>query len=149
MDMSLDIGAKQAIKRLLSAALMALPAWATPATADPLPGGITAWFASAQTQALALEGGVLRVAFKKPLITPDLFAHQIKSLCQAPLVGQRYDWGNARIERIEIVNDIGQQGWALPGGRAACKKLNGMNSDEAAAYIERERREVRAGRVQE
>ena len=57
--------------------------------------------------------------------------------------------GNARIERIEIVNDIGQQGYALPGGRAACRKLNAMNSDEAVAYIERERREVRAGRVQD
>lgn len=102
-----------------------------------------------QTQALVLEGGVLRVAFKKPLVTPELFAHQIKQLCQAPLVGPRYDWGTARIERIEILNDIGQQGWALPGGRAACRKLNGMNDAEATAYIERERREVRAGRVQE
>ena len=136
------------MKRLFCSAILSLPALASPAIAAPLPPGITAWFASMQTQALVLEGGVLRVAFKKPLVTPELFAYQIKGLCQAPLVGQRYEWGNARIDRIEIVNDIGQQGWALPGGRAACKTLNKLNDAEAAAYIERERREVRAGRVQ-
>ena len=137
------------MKRMLTAALAGMWGLAPLAIADPLPAGITAWFSTMQTQALVLEGGVLRVAFKKPLVTPDLFAYQIKGLCQAPLVGQRYEWGNARIDRIEIVNDIGAQGWALPGGRAACQKLNKMNDAEAAAYIERERREVRAGRVQE
>ena len=136
------------MKRRVAWLMAGLAAWAPAAMADPLPAGIKAWFATMQTRALQLDDGVLRVAFAKPLVTPDLFALQIKSLCQAPLVGQRYDWGNARIERIEILNDIGQQGYALPGGRVACRKLNGMNDTAAAAYIERERREVKAGRVQ-
>ena len=148
--MSLVIGAKRGVARGVARAVVAgFATLSVPALGDTLPPGISAWFSTMQTQALVLEGGVLRVAFKKPLVTPELFAHQIKSLCQAPLVGQRYEWGNARIERIEILNDIGQQGWALPGGRAACRKLNGMNDAEAVAYIERERREVRAGRVQD
>lgn len=99
------------------------------------------------SRALVLESGVLRVAFAKPLVSAELFDYQIKGLCR-PLVGQRYDWGTVRIERIEILNEIGQQGYALPGGREACRKLNGMNDAEAAAYLARERREVQAGRVQ-
>lgn len=146
--MSKVIGAKwRAATRLAMAAVVA-GVVASPAIADTLPEGIKAWFASMQTKAMTLEDGVLRVAMKKPMVSAELFDNQIKGLCQAPLVGQRYDWGSARIERIEILNDAGQQGFALLGGRAACRKLNGMNSDEAAGFLARERKEVRAGRVQ-
>ena len=147
--MSLDIARKQSVARVLAiAATMTSLAAAGPIRADSLPDGIKAWFATMQTRALVLESGVLRVAFAKPLVSAELFDYQIKGLCQAPLVGQRYDWGTARIERIEILNEIGQQGYALPGGREACRKLNKMNDAEAAAYLARERREVKAGRVQ-
>lgn len=119
------------------------------ARADAIPEGIKAWFAPIQTRAMVLEDGVLRVAMKKPVVSTELFDFQVKSLCQAPLVGQRYEWGNARIERIEILNDSGQQGYALMGGRKACSRLNGMGDAEGAAFLAQVRREVRAGRVQE
>lgn len=143
--MSKVIGAKWRPAMVL---MMAAAVWSASARADSLPEGIKAWFASMQTKAMTLEDGVLRVAMKKPLVTAELFDYQIKGLCQAPLVGRRYEWGNVRIERIEILNEIGQQGFALMGGRAGCRKLNGMNSDEAAGFLARERREVKAGRVQ-
>lgn len=119
------------------------------ARADAIPEGIKAWFAPMQTKAMVLEDGVLRVAFRKPVVSVELFDFQVKMLCQAPLVGQRYEWGSARIERIEILNEIGQQGYALMGGRAACRKLNWMGDAEGAAFLAQARREVRAGRVQE
>lgn len=146
--MSLVIGAKWRGAMRLAAGLAVLASASAPVMADAVPDGIKAWFASMQTKAMVLEGGVLRVAMAKPVVTAELFDTQIKGLCQAPLVGQRYDWGTARIERIEILNDAGQQGFALLGGRAGCRKLNGMNSDEAAGFLARERREVKAGRVQ-
>ena len=120
----------------------------TGAAADAIPEGIKAWMKPNKVRVMQLADGVLSIAFDVPLVSEDLFRTQIKGLCQAPLMGQRYEWGNARIERIEIVNSIGQQGYTLIGGKTACQKLNRMNDTEASAYIERERREIRAGRVQ-
>lgn len=119
------------------------------ALADSVPQGIKDWFAASQTKALQLTDGVLSVSFSKPLISDDLWRTQIKSLCAAPLASKKYSWGSARIDRIDLMNDIGAQGYALVGGRKSCEKLVTLEGVEADHYLMRMRREIRAGRVQE
>ena len=121
----------------------------TGAAADAIPEGIKAWMKPNKVRVMQLADGVLSIAFDVPLVSEELFRTQIKGLCQAPLVSNRYGWGNARIQRIELLNDIGAQGWALPGGRASCERLNSLGGTAADAYLTSQQRPIRAGRVQD
>ena len=117
--------------------------------ADSVPDGIRNFLATTQARVVMLHEGVLWVSYGKPLVTDDMYRIQIKGLCEAPLVNKRYSWGRARVERVEIVNDVGGQGFALMGGRASCEALNRLGGDEARKQLEALTRPIRAGRVQE
>lgn len=121
----------------------------TSVAADGIPEGIKAWMKPSKVRVMQLADGVLSIAFDVPLVSEDLFRIQIKGLCQAPHVSDRYGWGKARIERIDVLNDIGAQGWSLLGGRASCERLNSLGGTAADTYLITQQRPIRAGRVQE
>lgn len=59
----------------------------------------------------------------------------INGICTA-LFGEPNGWGNARIDRIEVLNDIGAQGFALLDAKATCGrvgKLADVESKQAVA----------------
>lgn len=117
--------------------------------ADSVPDGIRKFLETTQARVVMLHEGVLWVSYGTPLVTDDLYHAQIKGLCEAPLVNKKYSWGRARVERVEIVNDVGGQGFALMGGRASCEALNRMAWDDADKKLIAMTRPIRAGRVQE
>lgn len=84
----------------------------------------------------SLSNGVLRVRYKKQVVTQEIFRTFVMSSCY-PLwpVGKKDGWSKARIERIEVVNQIGAQGFAIVGGRKVCADLGAISGDPSIAYI--------------
>lgn len=120
-------------------------AWAG-TTSETVPPGIVAWLKPVQTQSITLSDRVLRVTMKKLLVSEDLYRFQVEGLCSSNNVAARYRWDRSKIDRIEIVNDIGAQGFALIGVGKSCKILS---EDAPPGYLATVTRPIRAGRVQD
>ena len=135
------------MKFLVIVAAIVAPALAwSEANSETVPPGIVAWMKPIRTQSITLNDRVLRVAMKVPLVGEDLYKFHVEGLCSMALNTQRYRWDTSKVERIEIVNDIGAQGFALVGANKSCKALG---RDPRPGYLATVTRAIRAGRVQD
>lgn len=119
------------------------------AGAEAVPPGITEYLKTTQARLVMLHQRVLIVSLNRPGVTEVLFRAQVRGLCEAPLLSPRYSWGGAAVDEIQILNDIGAQGYAFKGGETACRALGKMSMEAAETYWTTVTREVRAGRVRE
>lgn len=119
------------------------------ARAETVPPGITEWLKVMQTRSVTLNGKVLVVAYRKPIVTEDMYRHQVQGLCASSTLSKKYSWGSAVIEEIQILNDAMAQGFAFTGGAKGCRPMDKMDSEAANKYLRTVTREVRAGKVQE
>lgn len=94
------------------------------ALADEIPKELVKTIKVYQISESTLADGVLRVRYNKPVINRELFRGFIQASCTPLWLGGKKDgWDKARIERVEVINQIGAQGFAFVGGRKACDGL--------------------------
>lgn len=98
--------------------------FSSPAMADQIPKELVSTIKVYQISESILADGVLRVRYSRPVINQDVFRTFIRAACTPLWLGGKKDgWDKARIERIEVVNQLGAQGFAFVGGRNACDSL--------------------------
>jgi hypothetical protein len=134
------------VARRWAVVLLAGLAWGA-ARAEAVPDGIREWLLTTEAKVVMLHEGELWVWFRTPVVDEGLFRMQVTGLCSARTLSKRYTWGDARVERITLVNEAGSQGLALVGGEQACRAMDGMSEAELGRYLPGVTREVRAGRV--
>lgn len=134
-----------AIRGVLAGALLTGGA----AWAEAVPPGITEYLKTTQARLVMLHQRVLIVSFNKPVVSEELFRAQVRGLCEAPLLSPRYSWGGAVVDEIQILNDIGAQGFSFKGGEKACRVMGKMSIQAADTYWPTMTRAVQAGRERE
>lgn len=109
-----------------------------PALADQMPSALIKTIKIFTIEESHLSDGVLRVRYRIPVVRMEIFRTFVEAACR-PLAmsvsGDRSGWGNARIDRIEVINQIGAQGFAFVGGRKSCAELvhfAGAGANDAA-----------------
>lgn len=109
--------------------LAALAIVSTLAIADPIPSALVKTVQTFDIEESGLSDGVLRVRYRRAVVTRDMFRSFVGAACR-PLAmsvsGDSSGWRKARIDRIEVVNQIGAQGFAFVGGRPSCSALDPM-----------------------
>lgn len=104
--------------------LMACMATVNCALADEIPKELVKTIKVYQISESTLADGVLRIRYNRPVINRELFRTFIQASCTPLWLGGKKDgWDKARIERVEVVNQIGAQGFAFVGGRKTCDGL--------------------------
>lgn len=84
----------------------------------------------------SLGNGVLRVRINASVINQDTLKALARASCY-PLwfAGKKDGWAKARIDRVEVINQIGAQGFAFVGGRKSCSEWGNLNGGNENAYI--------------
>lgn len=108
---------------------------ASAAYADTVPPAILKAIKPLNTKSVELSSGVLRVVMGNPMVSIDMYRSvSITGVCFS-LIGDRKSWGNSRIDRIEVLNDIGKQGYALEEARKTCGALGALTADQEKKYV--------------
>lgn len=91
--------------------------------ADPVPPAIVKALKPFTIKSAELSSGVLRVVMDRPMVSVDMYrAAGIRGACHS-LIGNPKAWGKAKIERIEVLNDIAAQGYALEDAAQICTAI--------------------------
>jgi len=112
---------------------------ATSAQATPLPPDLQKSLKPYTIKDASLQAGVLRIVMDRPIATWAMYYNMVTWGACAPLwEGKAKAWGGGNIERVEVRNAVGAQGFAFFGGRKECAELGGLKGGESAAkkYIE-------------
>lgn len=106
------------------------------AMADEVPKSIQDHLKAIGTAA-SLSNGVLRATINKPVVSSEMFRHFTKSLCMPLWLADKGKdgWSKAKIDRLEAVNQIGAQGYAMPNARKACAELGKLADAASTEYI--------------
>jgi hypothetical protein len=106
------------------------------AMAEAIPTAIEKSLKSFQPVERTLSDGILRIRLGRSVLSNEVFRSVVLSMCR-PLVmsvsGDKSGWGKTSISRIEVVNQIGAQGFAYVGGKRACGELEQFTSAEVNA----------------
>ena len=115
------------------------------AQADPVPPTILKWVKPYQTHSVELSSGVLRVTMARTMVSDDMYrAVAINGVCSA-LFGEAKGWGSAKIERIEVLNNLAAQGYALLDAKNSCQRIGASNDAEAKKVVAAQTVNCRAG----
>lgn len=121
-------------KKLLCVCLTVL-GFSSTARADAIPQSILKWVKPFQTQSVELSSGVLRVVMKRSMVSDSMYhSVAVNGVCTA-LFAEANGWGNARIDRIEVVNDISAQGFALLHAKSTCRRVGELNAEAAKNVV--------------
>lgn len=72
---------------------------------------------------------------KRPIVSDSMYhSVAINGICTA-LFGEPNGWGNARIDRIEVLNDIGAQGFALLNAKTTCDSVGKLADVESKKLV--------------
>lgn len=105
------------------------------ARADSIPPSVQKWIKPFQTQSVELSSGVLRVVMNREMVSDSMYhSVAVDGVCTA-LFGEAKGWGNARIDRIEVMNRISAQGYALLDAKNTCQRVGDLNAVEAKKLV--------------
>lgn len=106
------------------------------AVADEIPKSIQDHL-KAMGATASLSDSVLRATINKPVVSGEVFRHFTKSLCMPIWLADKGKdgWMGAKIDRLEAVNQIGKQGYAMPNARKACADLGKLADNASHDYI--------------
>lgn len=105
---------------------------------DTIPPRLAKQIKVYQTEDSDLHDGVLRIRFSSPIITQNIYRPFVNVLCMPLMLvdSKKNDpWDGAKINRIELINQIGAQGFALNDVRKSCLATSHLTYDEAKTYI--------------
>lgn len=119
-------------------------AFCLPALSAPVPPGIDEALKNIKLKSRSLEGGTLRIVMNVPLVSRDMYWSAVWMTCSE-------QWANpaslrsTRIDRIEVLNHVDAQGFALPGGKATCDVIGKMKGDRSERYVQDRAESCEAG----
>lgn len=88
-----------------------------------------------RAQSYALAGGVLRVQLRDALVTPTVFDSVAEGVCsEAGRDPKGFD--AMGIERVEVLNSVDAQGFAIMDAGSICKRRMTMKRAEADALLQ-------------
>lgn len=90
-----------------------------------------------QTKNVDLKGDVLRVTMARPIVTHDMYRMIVVGAVCGSLWTGRGGWGSAKIERAEVVNDLGAQGFSMINLKRTCDSIATAKGDEYKLLVER------------
>lgn len=86
-------------------------------------------------QTWSYKQGALRLVMDKRLVTPQFYSTAVMFVC-----GEQYrepaSFKRMKLERIEVLNSIDAQGFALLDADSQCRKLGKAKGDEGEALIQ-------------
>ncbi|MFM0181748.1 hypothetical protein PQR52_24995 [Paraburkholderia aspalathi] len=103
------------------------------ANAAELPASLQKSLAPYSISEVLIEGGVLKVTMKRSTVTRTMFYSIVSRGACSPLWDNGKAWGAAKINRIEVRNAIGAQGFAFQGGRKECHELGNISEGDSAS----------------
>lgn len=113
---------------ILMAALICIPAHA-----DKVPASIQKSLKPFSIKYIDFSSGVLRVVMDSPIVGLSMYrAVGVNAACDALFTDKK---SAARISKIEVLNSIAKQGYALDGGGKTCDIYNSAIGDIADKYI--------------
>lgn len=83
----------------------------------------------------ALENGVLKVIYNEDILPYQYYESFAHGSCYPLYVRNNDGWNSVRITRIEVLNSIAAQGYALQNPRSFCDKIGKMTGDEPNLYL--------------
>ncbi len=103
------------------------------AFAEPVPKSIRDSFMPGQTKSITLDQGVLKIALNVLAVDEGTYRSIAVAAGCLPIMEDRRL--APRITRIEVLNDIGKQGYALQGGGKSCVALEPMNREQSDRFF--------------
>lgn len=72
---------------------------------------------------------------KRSMVSDSMYhSVAVSGVCTA-LFAEANGWANAKIERIEVVNDISAQGYALLDAKSTCRRIGNLNVEETKKLV--------------
>lgn len=100
--------------------------------AEALPAPLEKSLRGYDLNMMTLDKGVLRLAYRRPVVKFDQFAGLVENgACMPLLMDQKGGWGRAAIDRIEVRTNAGTQGYAIGGARKVCTDIGGIAGGSA------------------
>ena len=108
----------------------------SPAMAESIPPELVKHLKPFKIEEVNLKGNVLRIRVSSSVVNQDTFRAIASASC-APLWmnGKKDGWDKAQIDRVEVINQIGAQGFAFIGGRKSCADLANVTGDNEHTFI--------------
>ncbi|WP_431511632.1 hypothetical protein [Variovorax sp. DAIF25] len=105
------------------------------ALSEPVPDGVRAAISNLSLQSWSLKEGSLRLVMDKPLVSPTFYSTAVHLICgeqwQSPGAFQRM-----RLERIEVLNHLNAQGFALLDASNKCRELGKATGSSGETMIQ-------------
>lgn len=80
---------------------------------------------------MTLQKEVLKIQTKYSVVTYDIYKSMAQhGICLSLWLDKKKGWGKANFKRVEILNDIGKQGFAMIGGRNTCNELGKFTGEQ-------------------
>jgi hypothetical protein len=89
------------------------------------------------TKSIDLKNEVLRVTMDRPMVTPEIYRTIVVGAVCGSLWTGKGGWGAAKIERAEVLNNIGAQGFAMTDLKRTCDAIGTAKGDEYKPLLER------------
>ena len=104
--------------------------------ADDMPSELAKQIKVFKTEDSSLSNGVLRIRVTTLVVNQATFRAIARASCWPLWMGGKKDgWAKARIDRVEVINLIGAQGFAFVGGRKSCAEWGNVTGENENAYI--------------
>lgn len=89
------------------------------------------------TKSIELKGDVLRVTMDKPVVTHEMYRMIVVGGVCGSLWTGKGGWGTTKIERAEVLNNLGAQGFAMTDLKSACDAIGTAKGDEYKPLVQR------------
>ncbi len=89
------------------------------------------------TKSIELKSDVLRIVMARPIVTSDMYRLIVVGAVCGTLWTGKGGWGKAKIDRAEVVNDLGAQGFAMINLKPTCDLIATAKGDEYKPLVER------------
>lgn len=90
-----------------------------------------------QTKSIDLKGDALRVTMARPMVTHDMYQTIVVGAVCGSLWTGKGGWGKTKIDRAEVVNDLGAQGFAMINLKPTCDLIATAKGDEYKPIVQR------------
>jgi hypothetical protein len=102
-------------------AALAVLLFSLAAAAETLPTAVDRSIKPFALTGAGLAGGILTATFNREVVTFSVFESFVTNgVCMPLIVDPKAGWGKSNIERVEVRNSAGAQGFALGDLRKAC-----------------------------
>lgn len=125
--------ARSTIRRLVTSVLFlaasSTMSWAGSVVGQQLPAPLQKIVDVFNNRGGTLENGAFRIIMDRVTVNHEIFYAAIEATCGAIWLDPKRGWGNAKVDRIEVVNRTQGQGFAIVNARKSCDEFGVFKGD--------------------